>query len=65
MYRHNALSEGYGFIFLSNPFDLLPQCQAKMAVPAFWDSEGYLLEKIEMLFKRKPLVAFMLWEKRF
>lgn len=39
MYRHNALSEGHGFISLSIPFDLLPQCQTKMAVPAFWDSE--------------------------
>lgn len=35
MYRHNALSEGHGFLSLSIPFDLLPQCQNKMAVPAF------------------------------
>lgn len=35
MYRHNALSEGHGFLSLSILFDLLPQCQNKMAVPAF------------------------------
>lgn len=63
MYRHNAISEGHGFIYLSNPFDLLPWCQTKMAVPAFWNSKEVFAPQNMSTISEKTLACLYAFRK--